>query len=46
LQSHVAAGDLDRQTLVWKQGMGAWTAAGQVSDLGSLFAAVPPPVPQ
>ena len=45
LQSQVGAGKLSRSTLVWKQGMPAWTAAGQVSDLNDLFAAVPPPLP-
>ncbi len=46
LQSHITAGEIDRNTLVWKQGMAAWTAAGQVQELGSLFAAMPPPLPQ
>jgi membrane protease subunit (stomatin/prohibitin family) len=36
---------LTRQTLVWKQGMPAWTAAESVSDLANLFTAVPPPLP-
>jgi membrane protease subunit (stomatin/prohibitin family) len=46
LQSHVQGGQVGRQTLVWKQGMSAWTPAGQVPELSGLFAAVPPPVPQ
>ena len=45
LQSAVRDGKLTRQTLVWSQGMPAWTAAGQVPELGDLFAAVPPPLP-
>ena len=45
LQSQVAGGKLSRSTLVWKRGMPAWTAAGQVSDLNELFASVPPPLP-
>jgi membrane protease subunit (stomatin/prohibitin family) len=45
LQSQVQAGKISRETLVWKQGMPAWTAAGQVSDLATLFAAIPPPLP-
>ena len=32
-------------TLVWKNGMAQWTPAGQVPELGALFAAVPPPLP-
>jgi hypothetical protein len=45
LQSHVGTGQITRQTLVWKQGMSAWTPAGQVPELSGLFAAVPPPLP-
>jgi membrane protease subunit (stomatin/prohibitin family) len=45
LAQQVGAGAVTRETLVWKQGMAAWTAAGQVPNLASLFAAVPPPLP-
>jgi hypothetical protein len=45
LQSHIQAGQIGRQTLVWKQGMAAWTPAGQVAELGAFFATVPPPLP-
>ncbi|MCU0451077.1 MAG: SPFH domain-containing protein [Bernardetiaceae bacterium] len=38
-------GLLSRDSLVWAQGMAGWTAAGQVSALGSVFATVPPPLP-
>jgi membrane protease subunit (stomatin/prohibitin family) len=38
---------LTPETLVWKQGMAAWTPAGQVDELAPLFAASgPPPLPQ
>lgn len=46
LQAQIASGQVTRETLVWSQGMAAWTAAGQVAELGQLFAAVPPPLPQ
>jgi hypothetical protein len=39
------AGQLTRDTLVWKQGLAAWTAAGQLPELSVLFDSVPPPVP-
>jgi membrane protease subunit (stomatin/prohibitin family) len=42
LQQYVQAGQLTRDTLVWKQGMAAWTAAGQVPELANLFGATPP----
>ncbi|MHC4886914.1 MAG: SPFH domain-containing protein [Planctomycetota bacterium] len=45
LQQQVAAGQVTRETQVWKQGMAAWTPAGQVPELSSLFGAVPPPLP-
>lgn len=45
LQQHVAAGQITRDTLVWRQGMANWTAAGQVQELSHLFAAAPPPLP-
>ncbi len=45
LQQYIQAGQLAKDTLVWKQGMPAWTAAGQVPELTSLFGAMPPPLP-
>ncbi len=46
LKQKVSAGELKRETLIWKQGMAAWVPASSVSELASLFAAVPPPIPQ
>jgi len=47
LQQQVTTGKLTRDTLVWKQGMAQWTAAGQVDELKSLFGGTvqPPPLP-
>ncbi|MDT3438132.1 SPFH domain-containing protein [Pseudofrankia sp. BMG5.37] len=45
LAQRVAAGELRHDTLVWKAGMAAWTAAGQVPEVAPLFANVPPPLP-
>jgi len=45
LAGQAGAGTLTRATLVWKAGMAQWTAAGQVPELGSVFATVPPPLP-
>nr|WP_241835165.1 SPFH domain-containing protein [Pseudofrankia asymbiotica] len=45
LTQRVAAGELRPDTLVWKAGMAAWTAAGQVPEVAPLFANVPPPLP-
>jgi membrane protease subunit (stomatin/prohibitin family) len=46
LRQHVSSGELTRDTLVWREGMAGWTAAGQVSELAPLFPATPPPLPQ
>jgi membrane protease subunit (stomatin/prohibitin family) len=46
LRGKVAGGEVTRETLVWKQGMVNWTAAGQVQELAALFANQPPPIPQ
>ncbi|HNY44290.1 MAG: SPFH domain-containing protein [Bacteroidota bacterium] len=45
LQQMVANGSINKDTLVWKQGMANWIAAGQVPELTGLFGAVPPPPP-
>ncbi len=45
LQQYVQSGQITRDTLVWKAGMAAWTKAGDVADLSSLFGSVPPPLP-
>jgi len=41
----IAAGTLTRDTLVWREGLGSWTAAGSVADVSRLFGATPPPLP-
>jgi membrane protease subunit (stomatin/prohibitin family) len=38
-------GELSRESLVWSNGMAAWTKAGDVAELSGAFAAVPPPLP-
>ncbi|MBO6190752.1 MAG: DUF4339 domain-containing protein [Alloprevotella sp.] len=51
LKDMVDAGTLTADTLVWAQGMAAWTKAGEVGELSAFFAAAPaapagpPPVP-
>ena len=46
LKQFVTTGQLTAQTLVWQQGMTAWTVAGEVRELQALFAPVPPAMPQ
>jgi hypothetical protein len=45
LSARIAAGELTRETLVWREGMPAWAAAASVPDVAALFGAVPPPLP-
>ena len=45
LTEAIANGQLQRETLVWSQGMSGWVSAGQVPQLASLFDQVPPPLP-
>jgi membrane protease subunit (stomatin/prohibitin family) len=45
LTAQAAAGQFTTDSLVWKAGMPAWSAAGTVSDLTPVFGAVPPPLP-
>ncbi len=45
LKQKAIAGDITRDTLVWKSGMPDWIAAGKVADLSTLFQSVPPPIP-
>jgi len=46
LQQQAGNGQLTRASLVWTQGMAAWTPAGEVERLNELFAAMPPPLPK
>ena len=45
LQTLATSGVLTAQTLVWKQGLPGWVAAGTQPDLAGLFMATPPPPP-
>jgi membrane protease subunit (stomatin/prohibitin family) len=45
LRTDAGAGKLTRGTLVWRDGMAAWTPAGEVAELATLFPAAPPPLP-
>jgi membrane protease subunit (stomatin/prohibitin family) len=36
---------LTKETLVWREGMGNWQAAGELSELSGVFGSVPPPIP-
>lgn len=45
LPVRIASGELTPTTLVWQQGMAAWTSAAEVPAIQALFGATPPPLP-
>nr|SCZ99183.1 antifreeze protein [Friedmanniella sp. SPF8] len=45
LAGQVAAGNLNRTTLVWRNAQAAWQPADQIPELAPLLADVPPPLP-
>ncbi|MCP5426510.1 MAG: SPFH domain-containing protein [Gammaproteobacteria bacterium] len=45
LSKLVEGGQLTRDTLIWKQGMATWQAAGEIDELQDLFPQAPPPLP-
>jgi hypothetical protein len=45
LAAMVTGGQVTAATLVWREGLGEWTPAGQVPELGDAFKKVPPPLP-
>ena len=45
IQQFIAAGQITKQTYVWKQGMANWAFAETVPELAGLFAPTPPPIP-
>jgi hypothetical protein len=44
LKKLAETGQLRRDSLVWKEGMGQWAAAGRINEFDSLFV-TPPPLP-
>lgn len=45
LKNMAANNQLKRDTLVWRDGMANWAAAGDVAETKVLFGSVPPPLP-
>jgi hypothetical protein len=43
LAKMVQAGQINAQSMVWRQEMSGWQATGTVPELNSLFAGAPPP---
>lgn len=45
IKQKVQAKEVSRDSLVWCEGMANWTKAGEVDELKSIFASMPPPLP-
>jgi len=45
IQQGASAGQITPETMVWSNGLGGWTPAGQVPQLSGLFHQAPPPPP-
>ncbi len=45
LEARARDGRLTASTLVWREGMAGWQAAGEVAELRGLLPATPPPLP-
>jgi len=45
LGAMITRGDVSAETLVWHEGLKAWTPAGRVSELSAAFKKGPPPLP-
>lgn len=45
LRQFALKGDLTKDTLVWKEGMRQWAAAGTIDEFANIWSSVPPPLP-
>ena len=45
LMSYIAQGQIQRNTLVWKNGMPNWAPISTLPEFANAFGAVPPPLP-
>lgn len=44
LKELIKNGNLQRNTLVWKNGLETWKAANEVAEVNALFSTIPPPL--
>ncbi|MCK5519765.1 MAG: DUF4339 domain-containing protein, partial [Candidatus Marinimicrobia bacterium] len=45
LQSKIKSAEINKDSLIWKEGMAQWQKAGEVAEVAGLFPAAPPPIP-
>ncbi|MBO5893867.1 MAG: SPFH domain-containing protein [Alistipes sp.] len=45
IRQMIGAGQLNKTSYIWKQGMAAWDVLGSLAEFADAFGAVPPPIP-
>jgi hypothetical protein len=45
IKEMISSNQLTKETLVWREGMAAWSSAESIAELKSAFGSVPPPLP-
>ena len=45
VRSYISQGQIDKDTLVWKNGMPNWAAISSLPEFADIFSSVPPPLP-
>lgn len=45
LKAGISNGQINKDTMVWKQGMAAWAKASENPETAGLFGSAPPPIP-
>ncbi|MEO8471791.1 MAG: DUF4339 domain-containing protein, partial [Chryseolinea sp.] len=45
LQQMIQQGSVNRDSLVWRQGIASWIKASDAPEISGFFGAVPPPLP-
>lgn len=45
LKEMATANQINKETLVWAEGMSNWEAAGSNNDVKNIFGSIPPPIP-
>ena len=46
LKQMASQNQINKDILVWKEGMANWLAAGEVQELKNIFGSIPPPLPK
>ncbi len=45
IKTAIRSGEIEKETLAWREGMSGWEKAQDVDNLSTLFGSIPPPIP-